>query len=299
MIGQCVVFRADANHVIGSGHVSRCAKLAKRLTQLGAKVAFVSFGEGGHNSAIADGIPLIQITEPRTPCGVHRVDISRQSSDELTDAERTIRAFPTKPDWVVVDSYDLASTWESAVRPHCGRLAVLDDLGRTHDCDLLIDPNWYGEETHSRYEGRLQPGTIELIGPDFAFVDPLFREYRVSPIDRHRPVRRALVYFGGSDTYGLSDVALEALSLPEFRALEVAVVCGATAAKKESLDDRAARHPRARFHGHQPSLAPLLADAELAIELEGLGHDLVDRDVLQRDREPPEFRTLEIGRAHV
>jgi hypothetical protein len=45
-------------------------------------------------------------------------------------------------DWLVVDHYALGRPWEQALRPHVGKLLAIDDLGRAHDCDVLLDQNY-------------------------------------------------------------------------------------------------------------------------------------------------------------
>ena len=43
-----VLFRADASHIMGSGHVMRCLTLASALRDRGALVSFVSREHYGH-----------------------------------------------------------------------------------------------------------------------------------------------------------------------------------------------------------------------------------------------------------
>lgn len=266
MTGQRVIFRADANHAVGSGHVSRCHKLAKQLVMLGANVAFVSRRQRSRVPTIADGMSVIHFDAVAALGGEDRPS-SMQSSvaSELSDAERTVGAFPAKPDWVVVDSYELGATWEAAVRSQCGRLAVIDDLGRPHDCDLLIDPNWHGSKTETRYAGRVSPLTQSLLGPDFALLDPAFAKSRVSPTNRQGKVKRVLVYFGGSDQYGLTPLALTVLAKPEFARLEVDVVIGATNKASPLGNAVAINRPGVTVYEHQNSLAKLLAGVDVAI----------------------------------
>src|SRR4051812_20297996 len=45
-------------------------------------------------------------------------------------------------DWLMVDHYGLGSAWERAMTNLADRIFVIDDLGRPHDCHLLLDQNY-------------------------------------------------------------------------------------------------------------------------------------------------------------
>lgn len=178
---------------------------------------------------------------------------------------QTLQNLPGHIDWMIVDNYSLGQTWETLVRPACGRVLAIDDLARRHDCDLLIDPNWHAEHTHTRYTDLVPMHARTLHGPDFAFVDTEFLHYRISPVNRLCPPKRVFVYFGGSDLFGLSALVLTVLSSAEFSHLDVDVVIGATAATSDVIRQFATGSRRITVHYPQPTLAPLLAQADIAI----------------------------------
>ena len=261
-----VAFRTDSGPHIGTGHLVRCLTLGHELRGRGADVTFFC---RDHHGAASDLIRAMAfgIVELPTRRGQPALSdpFTWSGATDSEDAAQLLQKLPSPPDWVIVDHYSLGDDWESLVRPHCRRLAVIDDLARGHECDLLIDPNWHGPAMAGRYAGRLNAGATALLGPDFAFLDPRFHARRVSPIDRRLPVNRVLVYFGGSNLYDLSALTLTVLKLPEFRDLQVDVVIGATTANRDSVSGYAAQRPRVTIHEHQPCLAPLLAKADIAI----------------------------------
>ena len=58
----------------------------------------------------------------------------------------------TKVDWLIVDHYFLDYKWELELKKHVEAVLVIDDLAnRKHDCNILLDQNWFGLETGNRY----------------------------------------------------------------------------------------------------------------------------------------------------
>lgn len=256
----------DSSSILGTGHLGRCLVIGAALANKGATVTFLCREEPGAATELARAQGFA--VSPVNACIDRRKTAAFSLSDsfcEATDAIQTIGSLPPKIDCLVVDHYSCGKEWERAVRQHCRYLAVIDDLAREHACDVLIDPNWHGSKTDTRYTGRLEPETRALLGPDYALLHPAFAACRFSPTDRHKDVARVLVYFGGSDLQGLTSLALTTLSRPEFAHLEVDIVIGATNLNDSLIERQPVDNSRVRIHHQQDSLAPLLVHADLAI----------------------------------
>jgi RimJ/RimL family protein N-acetyltransferase len=78
-------------------------------------------------------------------------------------------------------------------------------------------------------------------------------------------LRRILVSFGGSDPLDITGRALAALTDPAFAGIAVDVVVGINYRHRENLERLAAARPLTTLHGHQPTLLPLLGEADLAV----------------------------------
>ena len=261
-----VVFRVDSSSMIGSGHLVRCLAIGAELGSCGATVMYVCRDHRGAamDIARAAGFSVAQLHSFGQSTG-YADQGGLNGVSETQDVDETISRLPPVVDWVLVDHYSCGHVWERAMRPHCRHLAVIDDLGRNHSCDLLIDPNWHGRRTQERYAGRLDATTRTLLGPAYALLNADFSKHRITPNDRRKPVQRVLVYFGGSDQYGLSALALSVLATSEFAGLKVDVVLGATNTNWESVRAEAAKRTEVAVYEHLQSLAPLLAQADLAI----------------------------------
>src|SRR2546423_13156523 len=145
MAKRCVVLRADASSTIGAGHLMRCLALADELRARGFECHFVSRpSEGG----------LLGLVSARGHT-VHalRATASREEDlDEARDAADVCAVLELLgPSCVVVDHYQLSAAWEAPIRAHSALLLAIDDIGRAHSCDLLLDQN-FRNPAHARYE---------------------------------------------------------------------------------------------------------------------------------------------------
>ena len=144
-----VVFRADASHKIGSGHIMRCLTLAEGLRESGAEIEFVCRKHSGNLNELISGknfivheLSLLEVTGSQTTDSDTKNKYVRWPGvSQKQDANDTITALVEKqPEWLIVDHYGLDNVWEKKVRPHVGNIMVIDDLAnRHHHCVLLLD----------------------------------------------------------------------------------------------------------------------------------------------------------------
>ncbi|CAG0944123.1 hypothetical protein ANRL1_01597, partial [Anaerolineae bacterium] len=267
--GMKVVFRVDASAQMGIGHFMRCLTLAEALRERGAQIRFVCREHTGNLIALLQqkAMPVTMLSAPAINDKASGEDYAAWLGvTQAEDAEQTILALDgDKPDCLVVDHYGLDVEWEQRLRPHVSKLMVIDDLAnRCHNCDVLLDQN-YSAEGEQRYAG-LVPDTCKLlVGPRYALLRPEYAAYRRALRARDGKVRRVLVFFGGTDQQNLTGTALEALSHPESRHLEVDVVVGANNPHRDGIEQQVLRRPRTTLHGSRPHLADLMAQADLAL----------------------------------
>ncbi|VFM98156.1 MAG: UDP-2,4-diacetamido-2,4,6-trideoxy-beta-L-altropyranose hydrolase [Candidatus Kentron sp. G] len=267
-----VVFRVDASNRIGTGHMVRCLTLAEALRDRGKKPRFICRAHPGHlierlqrQAMPVTVLPPAPDTEPD-----HSADYAAWLGvTQAHDAQQTIAALGgERPDWLIADHYGLDAAWEQRLRPHVDRLMVIDDLAnRLHDCDLLLDQNVIDEPASdgTRYRNLTPTGCRLLLGPRHALLRPEYADWRRTLMPRDGQVRRVLVFMGGSDPGNVTGLALEILSAPEFRHLEVDVVVGSNNPHRPTIENQATRRARTTLHGPRPHLADLMARADLAI----------------------------------
>lgn len=275
-----IIFRCDASMSIGSGHVMRCRTLARELQRRGAAVSFLCRRQTGDLiSLLEQEFPVLALPEqplaPREGLEGRELYGAWLGCSQATDAVQCLQALAqagiTSASWMVADHYGLDAHWEAQLLAGvaCGdarpKLLVIDDLAdRTHQADLLLDQNFFGEATEQRYQGLVPPQCRLLLGPHYALLGPEYAQ--LHPLVPPRTeLRRVLVYFGGVDPANLTGRALEALMDPALAHLAVDVVLGRQSPYRQVVEELVARRPYTTLHGPLPSLAGLIARADLAI----------------------------------
>jgi UDP-2,4-diacetamido-2,4,6-trideoxy-beta-L-altropyranose hydrolase len=247
------VVRVDASERIGTGHLVRCLTLATALRQQGSQPFFVCRDQPGNR------LDLIRARD---------FDVALVSGALENDAASTrdlLQRHDNDIDWIVVDHYGLDEAWEGQLRPLCRQLMVIDDIAdRRHDCDLLLDQNLV-EGADGRYDGLVPEHCRRLIGPDFALLDPLYAELRRDAQPRRARVQRVLISFGGSDYLGLTPMALAAFLAAERPDVDADVVVAPQGPYVDDVLRMAAGHDNVHVHSGLPTLAHVIARADLAI----------------------------------
>jgi UDP-2,4-diacetamido-2,4,6-trideoxy-beta-L-altropyranose hydrolase len=270
-----VVIRTDASHKIGSGHVMRCITLAEALLDSGAEVQFVCREHSGNlielvreKGFIVHELPVSENLEPVSisDTGSGNVYTRWLGTTQEKDAQETVKVLEgDKTDWLIVDHYALGEIWEMQLRPHVRKIMVIDDLAdRKHDCDILLDQNYFIDGI-SRYEGLLPPTCTKLLGTQFALLRPEFAEARKHLKPRIGKVQRIFVFFGGTDPDNVTGKALEAISVPEFSQMEVDVVIGSLNPHRTNIEHQVKTRPRTKLHVQVDNMAELMSQADLAI----------------------------------
>ena len=228
MTGPRIVFLPDYGPAVGGGHVMRSLTLAGALASKGAYCAF----------AVEEETAVRARTFAATPVDIWPTDPA---------------CWPGDPVVCVIDNYAATAADERALAEKGFKVAALDDIGRVHDCDLVIDPGL--GRTAADYRGRAKV----LAGPSFALVRPAFTE-----VQPERMGGRLLVSLGLTDLGGITARVLARLvTLAGWSDLDV--VLGDNAESLAYARDLAARDPRVLVHVDSLNMAGLTARADLAI----------------------------------
>ena len=275
-----ILIRCDASLLIGSGHVMRCRTLARELQRRGTEIIFLCRRQPGDLiSLLEQEFTVLALPEqPLSSCdGLEGRDLYRAwlGCSQHEDASQCLHALDeagiTSVCWLVVDHYGLDACWEKQL--HAGlagsvvapRLLVIDDLAdRHHEANLLLDQNFFGEVTYHRYQSLVPSHCHQLLGPHYALLGPEYTQlhHLIAP---RKELRRILVFFGGVDRTNLTSRALQALMHPSLSYLAVDVVLGTNSIHYQEVIELVDSRPNTTLHGSLPSLAALIARADLAI----------------------------------
>jgi UDP-2,4-diacetamido-2,4,6-trideoxy-beta-L-altropyranose hydrolase len=246
------VFRADSSVHIGSGHVMRCLTLADQLVVGGASISFLCRELPGAMSDV--------IRQRGHSCLVLNLD----KTDVETDVKAALDAIGGA-DWLIVDHYGLDAKWETLMRPATRKIMVIDDLAnRPHDCDLLLDQNFY-DGFESRYDGLVSDSTRCLLGPTYVVLRPEFSSARKTLRQRDGTIGRILVFFGGSDPTNQTLRALEGIDALQRPDIVVDAIVGSGNPHRNEVRAFCDSKPWANFHCQISNMAELIAAADLGI----------------------------------
>lgn len=270
-----VIFRTDASLQIGIGHVMRCLTLADALRAAGTCCAFICREHKGNlirmiaeRSYSVFALPVAISHEFNGAVGslahAHWLAASQEQ-----DAEESARILANlQPDCLIVDHYGIGARWEMAVKSHCSRLMVIDDLSdRRHDCDLLLNQN-FGSCPES-YHGLVPNHCVLLCGSQYALLRPEFAALRARSLRRRNGGRlgHLLITLGGVDKDNATCTVLQALLMSRLPYdCRISVVLGTTAPWLTQVRSLAAQLPwPVDVQVGVAEMAALVADCDLAI----------------------------------
>ncbi|MEA3510179.1 MAG: UDP-2,4-diacetamido-2,4,6-trideoxy-beta-L-altropyranose hydrolase [Actinomycetota bacterium] len=265
-----LLVRADGGRSIGSGHIVRSLTLAGLLKQRGMHAVFAIRDDRGTliDRIRSEGHDVLLLTG-EAPSGSF-LSGSWPTEAQQSDVEKVISRSSSWYGAVIVDHYGLDAHWERGIRTLSDRVLAMDDLAnRSHDVDVLVDHNWYGPDTSTRYDDLVPPSCVQLLGPRYAPLQAAYAEARARMSSPEVPPRRILVSFGGSDPTGETLKVVDALSAPEFRDLAVDVVLGTGGLLTDRLRDAIDGCPGTTLHVALPTLADMLQNADLSIGASG------------------------------
>lgn len=266
MASQRIAFRTDASGEIGTGHFMRCLTLADALKKHGVEICFVARKLPAHLIQMLDerkidfyGLPLVNAEEPDELPHSQWLQTSQNQ-----DAIQTIEVLGScKLDWLVVDHYAIDQRWERSLRDKANKIMVIDDLAdRQHDCDVLLDQNFY-QNMDTRYVGKVPSHCQLLLGPSYALLREEFRNQRQHVNPRTGDIKNLLVFFGGVDAQNYTSLALEAIVASNLQ-FDVDVVVGQQHPSLQDVQMFCKTHHYA-CHVQSHQMGALMAKADLAI----------------------------------
>lgn len=251
-----VAIRVDANSTIGMGHLRRCLTLGQQLQKDGFTVRLLS--RSPLNFKI-DELQTFEIVQLR----------------EGDDAQATLSAIGRNPQeisWVIVDHYDLDATWEKIIHGAGHKVLAIDDFRhRTHHAHVLVSDNDLPfEPILSENEDFI----CELVGPNFALIDPRFAFSADNLPDEQEP-KRVLISYGGSDATNETAKALAAIEgltrKSNYNNLfgAVDIVIGPVNQNADQVTTLAKNIEHAHIHYAPSSLEPLLRKSHLFLTAGG------------------------------
>lgn len=244
-----ILFRADGNPQIGTGHIMRCLSLADALREQGKEVAF----------AIAEPYfqPLIQ--GRGYPCTVLATVYDRME-EELPVFLQLLEE--NQPELVILDSYFVTPKYMEAIK-NTAPLLYIDDLNLfDYPADIVVNYNLYGTEMPYPWNKKY------LLGPKYA---PLRKEFQ--GLERRilkEQAENVLISTGGTDQYHVALRCVEYLrERPPCENMAFHFVIGAMNQDVIELQRITEELPFITLHRQVTDMCSLMLQCDLAISAAG------------------------------
>ncbi|WP_409368016.1 UDP-2,4-diacetamido-2,4,6-trideoxy-beta-L-altropyranose hydrolase [Lysinibacillus sp. 38-6] len=255
--------RVDASVEIGTGHVMRCLTLAHRLKKEGHRIAFICRDAEGDCIALIKEQGFVVYILPLCDGALWNFVAEYWEKDAYETIE-ILKQYNVKK--LIIDHYSIDIKWEQLVRPFVKNIMVLDDLAnRKHDCDILLDQNFY-LDLETRYEGLVPSSTEMLLGPSHALLRDEFIDAKKHVKPFNGKIERLFIFFGGSDPTNETEKVLLAIKpLIDKYKLVVDVVVGNSNPNKLKIKQLCDEIENTYYHCQVNNIAELMAQADLAI----------------------------------
>ncbi|CAM4392848.1 UDP-2,4-diacetamido-2,4,6-trideoxy-beta-L-altropyranose hydrolase [Saccharibacillus endophyticus] len=257
-----IVFRVSASPLMGIGHFMRCFTLGRMLKPFYAHIHFLcnyDFPEQLSDMILREGF-FLSLLKSEGGSVFHVKKDAEEVAALLEDLH---------PKWLVIDHYQIGSSWEKKVRSYVGFILVIDDLAdRLHDCDVLLDQNLY-PNLESRYEGLIPYASRALLGPAYLLLKPEFYRQEIPTV--RREIKKVMVNFGGSDPTDEITKVLEMLSRhnDELKEFFFYIIGGPSNLREKEIRHRCEQLENAVYFAHI-EMEKLLGSIDLAIGAGGI-----------------------------
>ena len=208
-----LIFRADANASIGSGHVMRCLALAQAWNDRGMRSLLITDSLSQNLQARLEGDQVEIIFLSCAP--------GTEEDADLTAA--TARKYDAA--WVVVDGYQFGYIFQERIRQAGIPLLWIDDYGHAdyYSAEIILNQNVYADE-------RLYPSrdshTTLLLGLKYVLLRREFAHVQHGGRTFPEVASKILVTVGGGDPRNITSRVIRALSGMGIGNLEIAVLIG-------------------------------------------------------------------------
>lgn len=166
---------------------------------------------------------------------------------------------------LIVDHYSIDIEWEQQLRPFIKKVMVIDDVAdRKHDCDLLLDQNYYLNMEH-RYKNLVSNDCMQFLGPNYALLREEYLNVNPEELAKDGSIKNILIFYGGSDSTGETLKTLYAMENFVDKQIIFNVVISSINPFKEQIKLFCDKYENIKLHCNIDYMAKLMAQADIAI----------------------------------
>jgi UDP-2,4-diacetamido-2,4,6-trideoxy-beta-L-altropyranose hydrolase len=252
--------RADANSIIGIGHVIRCFALAQIWHDQWGKVTFISHCENVFLKRIIqnEGFDFIPLS------------YACPDPDDLKSTIKTLKINCNfdQNNWFVLDGYHFTSDYQKAIYDTGIPLLVIDDMNHLdhYYADIIVNQN----NNAQILTYNCPESTILLKGTSYVFLRREFLEYRNFNRVTTACAKKIFVSLGGADPDNVTLKVIQALQSLGPLQIEVTIIVGPANIHKEHLQSiLESSSLNYNILVNPSNIVNLMADSDMAISAGG------------------------------
>lgn len=249
--------RADANEIIGTGHVMRCLSISEELRRQGEEVTFIIADKRTEKMVVEKGFQVICLDS-----------VWNDLDKEIEKVLKVIEEYGIS--LLLIDSYYVTEKYLNTLRKYI-KIAYIDDLNQfIYPVDYLINYNIYAEHLDylNRYRQVGLSDTEFLLGCSYT---PLRTEFTRIHRDINDKVSKILITSGGTDNYNAVANILETLFARQwFPQMEYYVILGRFNIHKSELEERWRENKNIHLLSNVDNIADYMKLCDIAITAGGV-----------------------------
>ena len=269
-----IAIRVDSSFEIGSGHVMRCLVLAQYLQKKSCEVCFLSREHDGNliEYIKSKGFKVFLLPKRKLCAEVNQssdaVNTGWLGCSQDNDAIECLEVIENfNPNWLIVDHYSIDKKWETILKNEQMKIMVIDDLAnREHNCELLLDQNYYNNP-YKRYDNLVPNYCTKLLGPQFSLLRDEFFKIDSKKIRNVNNIFKIFIFMGSSDiTNQTLKVVKSIVSLIQKGfLLSVDVLVGEINPNSNQIRSYCDKYSEIRFIGGTSEISKMMLEANIAI----------------------------------
>ena len=217
-----ICFRVDSSYFIGIGHVKRCINIALSFQEAGFEPFFLTknFKQNNYADIIKAGFEKINIDSEI------RKDINLKNEKNWLccnwqeDASKTYKELKNLDCSIIfIDHYGIPKRWESYLKKKGISLITLDDIGRDHESDILIDYSFWKSK---KFFNNISNETLILFGRNFIPLDRNFLNFKFKRKNFKKP--NILISTGGFDNENLTSKIIKSLNNRNIKTINKVII---------------------------------------------------------------------------
>lgn len=253
---KTLLIRADANSIIGTGHVMRCLALAQVWRESVGPVTFLMTpGTSTIEQRIrSEGMNILPVTAH--PGSIEDAEFTAGIAEEI------------KSLWVIVDGYQFGAEFQDVLKQHACRVLFIDDYGHAdhYSADIVLNQNIYADMSYYRHK---ESYTRFLLGTRYVLLRKEFLPWGGMTRKIPKVARKLLVTMGGSDPENITSRIIEILKNLHIEGFELIVVVGGLNPNLETIKESLKNHPAFSVKGNVENMPEIMAWADVAISAGG------------------------------